>query len=129
MEAETWRDAYGKQHVDYAALVRDIAAALKDLKQMTTERDGYAAELKTITEEANTQRKAADDAKAALKLASASLESLKTTHHAFNADIQAAFKKAMDQERRAGWVETWVAAAAAVFIGVWVGILIGRFGR
>ena len=71
----------------------------------------------------------ADELRAALRLANASLESLKTTNRVFEANTEAAYQDAMERERHAGWVETW---AAAIVSGVVSGLafyLIGRWGR
>lgn len=58
-----------------------------ELQQMTTERDGYAAELKTITKEANAQRLAADGAKALVKRLEAENAALLTDNASLRAQI------------------------------------------
>lgn len=89
---------------------------------LQAERDGYAADLKMITREANTQRLAADGAKA-------QVESLKKSLAVFEASTEAAYQDAMERERRAGWVETWAAAIVSGLICALAAFLVGRHGR
>ena len=99
-EAEKWQGDFSKLKDDHVALVH------KSL--------GLESELKAITEEANTQRKAAGEARAALKMAQSAL-----THSS----------ESLEQERRAGLVETVLAAIGAAFVAGLAAWLVGRFGR
>lgn len=133
LHAEGKESAWANENLDDMAAASARKAVL--LETMTaerdalkTERDGYATELRVITEEANKQRKAADEATAALKLAKKWGDDLQ----AENARLMTALKQAdkdIEQERRAGWTETRVVGVVAVVLSGLAFFLIGRFGR
>lgn len=134
---------------DFASISARLAVQLETMTAerdaLKTERDGYVADLKRITEEANKQRKAADDAKALLKPAHASiqskereLESVRGRERELKAELESA-QEIIDEQKQslelyqvhsigARFLYVLVVFAAAA-LGLGAGIVAGRNGR
>ncbi len=90
-------------------------------KQMATERDGYAADVKRALEEASTQRKAADDA--TIRVGQLLAE---------NTDLRTQLTQAADtlkQEEDASRGGMLITLTVTAFVTCLVSFLIGRYGR
>lgn len=113
---------YDALHDKWAISQLQLTHAQGELKAAKDLQDRTAVELGAAMTEA-------DELRAALKLANASLESLKTTNRVFEANTKAAYQNAMERERHAGWVETWVSVGVSALIFGVAAFLVGRFGR